>query len=440
MEERIETVLWDARVDGHSLGLLFLDLDGFKAVNDTLGHAGGDTLLAAVAERIRGSLRGSDIAVRLGGDEFAILVDGEQPRTATATAQRVLDVLRPPFGVEGRELVVRGSIGIACDDGDPIPPDELVRRADVAMYVAKQHGKSQYRLFDPAMHAQVQARLALASDLGRALQQDELEVHYQPLISLDSGEIVGLEALARWNHPTLGYVSPAEFIPMAEESGLIRHIGQRVLWTACGQLRAWQEGLAGQASLAMSINLSARQFDHPELVDDVASALEDYGLDPATVTFELTESALMDSDETIHKLYRLRRLGVRLAIDDFGTGYSSLSYLRRLPVDTVKIDRALVEGVATDPREWALLRAVLDLIHTLGLRSVAEGVERADQMTHLRSLGCQSAQGYYFSRPLPAPAMEALLSGRHPGRGAGGIVASTGSATGTASCAPPAGR
>jgi diguanylate cyclase (GGDEF)-like protein len=436
----VEDALESVRSSGDQVAVLFCDLDGFKTVNDWFGHPAGDELLVDVARRLCHAVGGQAVVARLGGDEFAILVDGEQPRTATAIAQRVLDELRPPFTVEGRELVVQGSIGIACDDGDPIPPDELVRRADVAMYVAKQHGKSQYRLFDPAMHAEVQARLALASDLGRALQQDELEVHYQPVISLDSGEIVGLEALARWNHPTLGYVSPAEFIPMAEESGLIRHIGQRVLWTACGQLRAWQEGLAGQASLAMSINLSARQFDHPALVDDVASALEDYGLDPATVTLELTESALMDTDETIHKLYRLRRLGVRLAIDDFGTGYSSLSYLRRLPVDTVKIDRALVEGVATEPRDWALLRAVLDLIHTLGLRSVAEGVERPDQMSHLRSLGCQSAQGYYFSRPLPAPAIEALLSGRDPDRGAGRNVPATGSATGTASCALPAGR
>jgi diguanylate cyclase (GGDEF)-like protein len=402
--------------------VLFLDLDGFKAVNDSLGHAAGDELLIQVAERIRGCLRPADTVARLGGDEFGILLEGvNDAGGAHAAADRILEALRAPMTIQGKDLVTGGSIGIvlgAPDEG----ASSLLRKADQAMYAAKAGGKDRHVTFEPAMHATALARLELEADLRRALEEGTLDVHYQPVCALPTGRLARLEALARWRHPRRGLVPPAEFIPLAEDKGLIVPLGQWVLRRACHQTRAWQQLHSGDPSLGVAVNLSAGQL-RPGLVETVAEAPGESGLAARCLTLEITESLLMDeSAESLSYLSDLRALGVRLAIDDFGTGYSSLGRLRSLPIDELKIDRSFVADIAPGTTSGALVTAVTAMARALGLEVVAEGVETFEQLRFLLARGCDAVQGYLVGRPVPASTMRRLLAEPGSDLGVGGSL------------------
>ncbi|HEY3238272.1 MAG TPA: EAL domain-containing protein [Acidimicrobiia bacterium] len=390
--------------------VLFLDLDGFKTVNDSLGHSVGDKLLMAVGERLAGCLRPTDTIARLGGDEFAVLLEDTGTEAATLIAERLSRGLAAPFGVGGREVQARASIGIATGAPGKRAADELLRDADLAMYMAKRQGKGGHAVFEAAMHTAVLERLELEADLSRALAGGEIVVYYQPIVRLADASLVGMEALVRWNRPGHGLVPPAGFIPAAEETGLILEIGRWVLEEACRQVAAWQADHAVSPPLQLSVNLSARQLQEPGLVAEVEEALRQSGLDPNRLVLEITESMLVKEPETAaERLRSLKRLGLRLAIDDFGTGYSSLNYLRRFPVDVLKIDRAFVGAIAGGPEDAALAHAIVRLAHTLELGTVAEGIETGEQLAELRKLGCELGQGYLFARPLPSDAMAELL-------------------------------
>jgi diguanylate cyclase (GGDEF)-like protein len=393
-----------------SVAVLFLDLDGFKAVNDSLGHAAGDQLLIEVAERVRQSLRSADTVARLGGDEFAVLLeDLGQGGGERIAAERILKALRTPIVVEGTELVTRASIGIAVSTAEEGAGD-LLRQADLAMYRAKAGGKDRHETFEPAMHATALARLELGAELRRALDQDNLIVHYQPVCELPTGRLTRTEALVRWQHPQRGLVSPAEFIPLAEERGLIIPLGQWVLQQACRQTHRWQQRHPSQPPLGVAVNLSAGQL-RPGFVETVAETLREAGLDPRCLTLEITESLLMQQTaETVEYLRELKDLGVRLAIDDFGTGYSSLSRLRFFPIDEVKIDRLFVEDIAPGRTGGPLVAAMTAMGHALGLRVVAEGVETFEQLRFLLGRGCNAVQGYLVGRAMPASAIQQLLN------------------------------
>jgi diguanylate cyclase (GGDEF)-like protein/PAS domain S-box-containing protein len=401
---------------GTNVAVLVLDLDGFKMVNDSLGHSAGDTLLVAVAGRLQTALRSGDTAARLGGDEFAVLVeDAKDPEEAALVADRLLEALAAPFGLAGKEVFVRASVGVALTSGDR-DAEDLLRDADAAMYQAKADGKSCHRLFEPAMYSASLARLELEGDLRRAVELGEFVLHYQPVVEAATSRVVALEALVRWQHPTRGLVTPDEFIPLAEDNGLIVDIGRWVLREACQQTRVWQ-AIAGNEDLTIAVNLSARQLTDPDLVRDVARALADAGLPPASLTLEITETVLMrDPEVAIGRLRELKCFGVRLAIDDFGTGYSSLSSLQRLPVDILKIDKAFVDEVTCGVEAAGLVEAVVRLAGTLALETVAEGVERPEQLERLQVLGCQQIQGFYFSRPLTPADVEQYLY-QHPTNG-----------------------
>ncbi|MGH2367961.1 MAG: putative bifunctional diguanylate cyclase/phosphodiesterase [Chloroflexota bacterium] len=408
---RVEHALARAGRHDGCVAVLFLDLDNFKNVNDSLGHAAGDQLLLAVAERIRGEVRPGDTAARLGGDEFAILL--EQARhigDPAHVADRVIESLRAPIPLDGKDVFVGASVGIAVNDARDEQAEDLLRNADVAMYMAKSLGKGQYIIFEPSMHAVALERLALAADLRRAVERQEFTLRYQPIAVLETGRIAGVEALVRWQHPEHGLLAPDTFIPLAEETGLIVPIGRWVLQQACRQMAQWREALPPDRSLTMSVNLSARQLQQPGLVEEVGHVLRQTGLDPQDLTLEMTETTLMeDTEVTIPRLQALRSLGVRLAIDDFGTGYSSLSYLRRFPIDILKIDRSFVEGVGSGTEQGALVQTIIALGETLRLRTVAEGIEGAEQLDALRALGCDLGQGYYLAKPLDAAEVSALL-------------------------------
>ncbi|HEX7242875.1 MAG TPA: EAL domain-containing protein, partial [Longimicrobiaceae bacterium] len=411
LTDRLErAVRRSRRVPHDPFAVLFLDLDRFKVINDGLGHAAGDELLVAVARRLEATLRQQDTVARLGGDEFVLLLEevGDASE-ATRVAERVLRQLEGPFTVGASEVYTTGSIGIAMGSGDSHPAD-LVRDADTAMYRAKAEGKSRTALFDARMHAEATARLTLEADLRRALERDELRVHYQPIVSLESGRLTGFEALVRWEHPERGLLAPYAFIPVAEETGLIVPIGALVLRQACLQLRAWREALPGAGRLTLSVNLSVRQFAHPTLLQDVDEVLRETGTDPATLQLELTESLLMrDAESTVALLAQIRARGIRLAIDDFGTGYSSLSYLQRFPIGTLKIDRSFVQGITPGSNESELVQTMLALARNFSMNVVAEGVETEEQLTELRRLGCGHAQGFLFARALEAGAARALI-------------------------------
>jgi diguanylate cyclase (GGDEF)-like protein len=389
------------------MGVLFVDLDDFKTVNDSLGHAAGDELLVSIAHRIVDCLRPEDTCARLGGDEFAVLVENISGREgAVIVARRVLEAIRRPMLVFGSEVAVDASVGIALATHGGTT-SEILRNADLAMYRAKGDGKSCYALFEPSMHAEVLERLALKAELQRAVVGKEFELHYQPIVALQSGEIAGVEALVRWRHPERGLVLPDEFIPLAEETGLILPLGRFVLQSACRQARRWRG--VGYPELGISVNISAKQLASPHLPSEVTAALTESSLDPAALTLEITESVLLDSHSVIARLHALKDLGVRIAIDDFGTGYSSLNYLRRFPVDTVKIAKPFVEEIGFRPEQQRLAEAILRLGATLGLDAVAEGIEEAAQRDVLRKLRCRFGQGYFFSRPLPADELDAVL-------------------------------
>jgi diguanylate cyclase (GGDEF)-like protein/PAS domain S-box-containing protein len=406
---RMEHALARGARNDSSIGVVIIDLDGFKTVNDSLGHSAGDDLLFAVGNRLRNAVRPGDTVARLGGDEFAILLEEDSTiEHLVDQAERVLRSLAEPFEVAGKSLVVTASAGVTLNrPGDG--PDELIRNADMAMYLAKRDGKSCVRRFEPALHHAALDRLELEADLRRALQRDELVVHYQPTVELANGAISGFEALVRWQHPRRGLLGPLEFIPLAEETGLIIEIGRWVLDRACRQARQWQQTHATD-DLTMSVNLSARQLRDPHLLADVADTLRDSGLAPHCLVLEITESVLMDNTEAaIEGLHQLKALGIRLAIDDFGTGYSSLNYLRALPVDIVKIDKVFIDGVASDKEARGLIKAILSMADTLDLQTVAEGVESRDQVNRLQQLGSALVQGFYYARPLTPEAAEALM-------------------------------
>jgi diguanylate cyclase (GGDEF)-like protein len=408
--ERLDQALGRAQRAGRDVTVLFLDLDRFKPVNDSLGHVAGDTLLVAAADRIRRSVRGAETVARLGGDEFAVLLeDLESPEDAVRVAEQIRRELQAPLVVADRDVAVSASIGIASGNGSA---EDLVRDADVAMYRAKGSGPGRYQVFESGMHAEVVARLELEADIQRAVDRQEFVVHYQPIVALDDGRIVGVEALARWNHPERGLVPPCEFIPISEETGLIVPIGRLVLRQATRQAAIWQSELGPASPLAVSVNLAARQLAQPVLIDEVTAAIEDARLTPGTLLLELTETVIMnDTDATIEQLRALHAIGVRIAVDDFGTGYSSLRYLQRFPIDILKIAKPFVDGVADDSDEAIMARTVVDLGRNLGLATIAEGIETEDQARALRKLGCPLGQGYLYSRPLPADAMTALLLG-----------------------------
>lgn len=390
--------------------VLFVDLDNFKVVNGSLGHAAGDRLLVAVARRLRRAVRPEDTVARLGGDAFIVLVEGATgPAVAVRLATRLLGAFRTPFRVGGHELVVTASVGIAYT-GAEIDPGELLRRADIALYQAKATGRARYALADAGTAARATQRFALEADLRKALERGELYLHYQPRVAA-TGQIAGMEALVRWTHPALGDLVPGAFLPLAEESGLIVPLGEWVLTEACRQARAWQLSHPGVPAIMVSVNLSGRQFWQPDLADVVARAITVTGLAPACLELELTESiAMADVDGAVAVLQRLKALGVLVALDDFGTGYSSLRALHRLPLDTLKIDRSLVLDVGEDRRTFAILQAAVTVGETLGLRVVAEGVETREELAEICALGCDQVQGFYFSRPLPVAAMTALLA------------------------------
>jgi len=383
-----------------SLGVLFLDLDGFKAVNDSLGHSAGDALLRAVSGRLGSVVRAGDTVARLGGDEFAVLLeDLDGAHVAQQVAARFLEELNTSFPLDGHEVFVGASVGLALAGADD-DADEVLRNADLAMYRAKTNGKNRCEVFEPQMHAAALERMEIEGDLRHAVVRDELRLHYQPVVDLRDGSLVGVEALLRWEHPTRGLVSPLEFITVAEESGLIVPIGRWVLTEACRQVARWERETG--TPLRLSVNISARQLQAPRLAEHVAKTLRSTGLKPSDLVLEITESMLVDdADRTIAKLHLLREIGVRLAIDDFGTGYSSLNYLRRLPVDVLKIDRSFVKGIGSEAELTSLTGAIVGIGRDLGLETVAEGIEEPGQLDALREMGCHYGQGFLYSRPLP---------------------------------------
>ena len=385
----------------HMFAVLFLDLDRFKNVNDSLGHTHGDLLLVAFAERLERTLRPIDTLARFGGDEFAILLSGMTDATdAVRVAQRIQDELSQPFMLDKNSAFATASIGIAFSSSGYDRADDILRDADIAMYRAKENGKARYEVFDQGMHARAVSRLQLESDLRQAIEQKEFCVYYQPIVSLQTGRLAGFEALVRWNHPSRGLVSPGDFIPVAEETGLIVPIGQWVLNEACAQVRRWQLDSPSHRSLSLSVNLSARQVAQPNLLDRIKEAIEHSKLNPHCLKLEITESVVMENAEAAAQMFKqLRSLGVQLSIDDFGTGYSSLSYLHRFPLNYLKIDRSFVSRLTTE-NDNAIVRTISTLARNLGMEVIAEGIETEEQYKELKILGCEYGQGFLFSRPV----------------------------------------
>ena len=410
------------RHENHLFAVLFLDLDGFKMINDSLGHLIGDQLLLGVASRLEKCLRSTDTVARLGetftvarlgGDEFTVLLDDiKDPSDAKRAADRLMKALASPFLLGGKEVFTSVSIGIALSTSAYENPEDILRDADTAMYRAKSLGKARYEVFDADMRAGVMARLQLETDLRRALERGEFQNFYQPIVALDSGEIAGFEALSRWQHPTRGLLGPNEFIPVAEETGLIRELGWWNLREACRQIREWRAGSIANRHLTISVNLSAKQFLQPNLVEDIRKLLHELALPPEALKLEITESTVMtDPSGAVEMLQQIKSLGIRLAIDDFGTGYSSLSYLHRFPLDTLKIDRSFISGMGDEGEGMEIARTILPMANSLRLDVVAEGVETVQQVTLLQKLQCKYGQGYYFSRPLSAEGAASLLAG-----------------------------
>jgi diguanylate cyclase (GGDEF)-like protein/PAS domain S-box-containing protein len=430
--DRVDHALSRAARGPTELAVLFIDLDDFKTVNDSLGHTAGDEVLVAVADRLRSCLRTSDSAARLGGDEFAVLLEDLPAQIeADQVATRVLAALHEPFQLSGHDVVLGASIGIAFAT-TATTCDQLLRNADLAMYTAKRRGKHRFETYHAEMHAMALDRLEREGALRRGLERGELVIHYQPVVTLPLGRISGFEALVRWQHPEQGLLQPSEFIALAEETGLVGELGRQVLARACSQVRRWQLRHPDFEPLSVSVNVSPRQLQTDELIDDVEVSLREAGLPARSLVLEITETAMMrDTDATIQRLEALRALGVRLAVDDFGTGYSSLSYLQRFPIDILKIDRAFVSSLGAESVDISLAPAIVSLSNTLQLQAVAEGVETALQAEVLATLGCPLAQGYLYSRPVPADEVDALLA-----RGPLGALSSTARTRGPIAAAP----
>lgn len=409
LEDRIQQAIVHAQRGKHMCAVLFVDLDRFKTINDSLGHVTGDELLRAVAARLKSTIRVGDTVSRLGGDEFVILLrEVGDVNTATAVASKILKALRGPVRAHEHELFVTPSIGISLYPVHGNTAQVLVTCADAAMYNAKQAGRNTFKVFTPDMNVFFPDRLMLENDLRRALDRDELELHYQPKVDVQHGRIIGMEALVRWRHPQKGLLTPNEFISLAEDTGLIISIGRWVLEQACAQNKAWQN--AGLPKLRVAVNISGVQFRDQRLLDTIANALAKSGLTPEFLEVEITESVVMhNASDAIVILERLKEMGVHVSIDDFGTGYSSLSYLKRFPIDKLKIDRAFIRDVSTDMDDAAIVRATIGLAHNLRLKVVAEGVETDEQLRFLRTHGCDEYQGYHMSKPLPAHEFEQCL-------------------------------
>ena len=400
------------RREDHQFAVLFLDLDRFKNINDSLGHAVGDLLLISIARRFRDFLRPGDTVARLGGDEFAILADAiESPSDTTRIAERINEELGRSFDLQGHEVFTSASIGIALSSTGYDRPEEVLRDADTAMYRAKSMGKARHAIFDQEMHRRAVELLSLETDLRRAVSREEFRVHYQPIVALSTGVLEGFEALVRWEHPERGLVYPGEFISVAEETGLIVPLGWGVLHEACSQTVAWQKRFPSDRDLTVSVNLSGKQFRQPELVDRIREILADSSLAPPRLCLEITESMIMeDAESAVGKMHQLRDVGVELHIDDFGTGYSSLSYLHRLPTHTIKIDRSFVRRMSEQNGKSQIVGTIVTLARNLGMRVAAEGLETADQLAKLRQLECEYGQGFFFSKPLAHDDAERLIA------------------------------
>ncbi|HKK01296.1 MAG TPA: EAL domain-containing protein, partial [Desulfuromonadales bacterium] len=410
LKDRFAQALVFARRDQRPVGVMMIDVDRFKGVNDSHGHAMGDQLLKALADRLRGMVRTSDTVARPGGDEFILLLPAvAHEQDIALVAQKIKETLHPPFNIDGQETFLTVSIGIAVFPLDGQDTDTLLRNADTAMYVAKEQGKNRYQFFSSEMNDKAVARVTLETDLRQGIERGEFSLDYQPQIDLATGVITGVEALLRWHHPQKGIISPVNFIPAAEETGLILPLGEWVLRTACRQARRWH--LAGFPLLRMAVNLSALQFTQPDLLEMISGILEETGLPPQSLELEITESMLMENArEARTTLSGLKELGVSLAIDDFGTGYSSLSYLKHFPIDRLKIDQSFVRDIDTHCDDTAIVDSIIALGHSLHLSIIAEGVENEQQLQLLRQGRCHEMQGYFFSRPLSAESCERLLS------------------------------
>ena len=414
--DRLAHALTQRRPPGMTVAVLYVDVDDFKMVNDRFGHAVGDLLVVEAAARLNASVRVGDTVARLGGDEFAVLIENASGSAeAAAAGARILDAMRTPFLLGDLEVTVSASIGVAVLESEPCTADELLRNADVAMYRAKNSGKDRSVVFESAMYQAILDRLELETDLRRLVRDDEIEVHFQPIVRLADQRVMGVEALARWPHPQRGFVPPDTFIRIAEDTGLILELGRQVLVRACTWAGQWHRDHPG-SDLLLSVNISAQQLQDPELPAAVAQALDDAGLDPWTLVLEITESVLMqDTDMAVARVEALKDLGVHLALDDFGTGYSSLSYLRRFPVDVLKIDRSFVNALRVGEEPLRLIEAIVALGGALGLQCLAEGIEREEDLFVLRELGCELAQGNYFAGAMPPAALGRYLAGRLPG-------------------------
>jgi len=411
MDHLQQSIARAARHKDYLFAVLFLDLDRFKIINDSFGHVLADQLLVAIADKLRDCLRPEDTVARLGGDEFAILLDDiHDVSDATRVADRIRRELAAPFTLSGHDVFTTASIGITMSGHHYVRPEDCLRDADTAMYRAKAQGLASYEIFNPHMHARVVETLKLETDLRRAIEREEFCVHYQPVMSLEAEQITGFEALVRWQHPDRGLILPVEFIPLAEETGLIIPLGQWVLGEACRQLRVWQERLGALATLTISVNVSSRQFSHSDLIDQTKQMLLKTGVTAESLKLEITESAIMERTQLASATLRsLRELGVKLHIDDFGTGYSSLSYLHRLPVDALKIDRSFISQMSGEKDDQVIIEAIIQLGHRLGVDVIAEGVETAEQLAYLKELSCHYGQGYYFSGPVNSEAAGRLI-------------------------------
>jgi diguanylate cyclase (GGDEF)-like protein len=414
LNDRVGQAIALAKRHVKKVAVLFLDLDGFKHINDSLGHPVGDKLLQSIAKRLVDCIRGSDSVSRQGGDEFVVLLlDLEHAEDAAVTARRMLEAVAQPHHVDHHDLHVTASIGVSVYPDDGLDAEALIKNADTAMYQAKENGRRSFQFFKPAMNARAVERQFIEEGLRRALERREFALHYQPKVNLTTGAITGAEALLRWTHPTRGPVSPADFIPVAEDCGLILPIGAWVLREACAQARAWMD--AGLPVTSMAVNVSAIEFRDRSFLDRVFATVAETSLDPRSLELELTESVLMKhAASTATILQALRKSGIRVAVDDFGTGYSSLSYLQKFPVDAVKIDQSFVRQISTAGADTTIVKAVIGMARGLKLRVIAEGVETLEQVAFLRAYRCEEAQGYYFSRPVPAQQFAMLLKNGVP--------------------------